>query len=105
MYAVRGTRTACLWLQCFGEAVGDQNVIAILDRVRAGAKLPSVKQALNTAGIGVGSSDPTRFLGRSINRANFEPRGILEIYLHLSSEISELGTFIQTAELVNEIGV
>jgi hypothetical protein len=102
-YLVRGSRTAELQLTCFGDAVGDQSSTAILDRVIAGAQLPSVKQALLAGRVGVGDSEPVTWLGRVINFSDFEPRAIVRVTLHLASEISELGTFVETTELVNEL--
>lgn len=101
---VRGPRVATLELQCYGDAtaagVAPQ---AVLDRVVASARLPSVSATLRAAGVSVASSEPTQFLGQVADSARFEPRAVARVQLHLASEITEPATVIETVQTVNNL--
>ncbi len=91
-----GPRTRSLKLECF--AAGDKWEIARpeakLARVVKARNLPTRAQALRKAGIGFGTIGPVVVQGleRSVI---FESRAVVEMTLHVTSEISERGTWIE----------
>lgn len=95
-YSVRGMRVARLTLECFGEATGDTNPVSVLDATLSASALPSIRNALRTAKIGIGTIEPVRSLTGLINSVMREPRAMVTVGLHLTSELSELGTNIET---------
>src|SRR5690606_31838335 len=95
-YSVRGMRVARLTLDCFGDATGNSNPVSILDAVLTSTALPSVRNALRTANIGIGTPEPVRSLTGLINSVMREPRAIATVALHLTNDVSELGTNIET---------
>lgn len=103
-YHVRGPRIVELWMQCHGVvATGDQSPVAILESVRTSHRLPSVRKPLKDAKIGVADSTPVSYLGSTINNANFEPRAVMSVTLHLASDVSEPGTVIESAEITGDV--
>ena len=104
IYKSRGTRRLTLSLQCFGgDATGLAAPLAFLEAVRASRILPSNHDALAAAGVGIASIGPVLALEGSTNRAILEPRAVMEVGIHLASEITETGTFIEFVEITNEI--
>jgi hypothetical protein len=97
----RGQRTMTFVITCYAAAnAADANEPhALLEGVRIRAALPSFRTALRTANIGIGSFEDITVLDGIINTVTFEPRAVLTCRLHLTSEISETGTFIESAEL------
>lgn len=99
----RGQRRAVLSIQCYaGAAQGNSSPAAILERIVLSAKLPSVRHALNVAGIGIGTIEPIQSVDGIVNVETFEPRGIVIVHLNLASEISEYSTYIGSVEVENE---
>ncbi len=97
---LKGPRTRSLKLECF--AGGDPWVTARpeakLARALKARNLPSHSQALRAAGVGFGPIGPVTVQG--IERSKiFESRAIVEMTLHVVSEISELGTWIERVEI------
>lgn len=102
-YRVRGQRRASLTLQAFnGAATGDTSPAWLLDTVIAKARLPSVRQALNAAGVGIASFGPVQSIDGVLGSADFEPRATLAVSLHLTAEVSEFSTFIERIQMQGE---
>lgn len=100
---VRGQRTATLKLRCFvGTPTGVAMPIAILNAVLTAASLPSVRDALNAAGVALGTTNPVRSVD-GIKGALFEPRAMTELELHLASEVTETTTYIETFDLTSSV--
>lgn len=99
---VRGTRIGTLQLTAFA-GVGEDvsSAVTRLDRVLLAATLPSVRDALNTAKIGLGTSQPVRSIDGVVNSVHFEPRAVLEIDFHTTGELSEFAGFIESATIEN----
>lgn len=102
---VRGPRVATLELQCFADPTDAAGAAAqsILNDVVASARLPSVREGLRAAGVGVSTSEPIQFAGVVTDKVGFEPRAITRVMLHLANEVSETGPNIETVQLVNQI--
>lgn len=100
----RGTRTMTLSLQAFSAAsTGINAAVMQLDAVRSVSNLPTVRDALNTAGLGLGPFEGVQSLDGVLSESVFEPRATMGALLFLSSEVSEFATYIETAEITNEI--
>lgn len=103
LYVLRGPRIVTLSLQCIGgDEHGSDQCLAILEAAITKRRLPSIARALSLAGVGFGK------VGRSQaipgNRSTvFEPRAVIEIPLHLASEVSEPGPSIAHVEVERDI--
>jgi hypothetical protein len=98
----RGTRTATVSIQAFpaaGVVGGATSARALLELVRAHAALPTRREALRVAGIGLAPLGAVSSIDGVIGSALFEPRATLEATLHLASEVTETGTYIESALL------
>lgn len=99
-YYGRGQRIAVVVIQVFAEtALGTDGAAAILNDIISKARLPSIKNALSVAGIGIASFSPIKTLGEILNTVVFEPRATVDVRIHLKSEVSEVGTRIGTVEI------
>jgi len=95
----RGPRQLTLSLQAFaGAATGSLAAIAILEGIIAAANLPSRRDALNDAGVGVASFTPVLSLDGIVSTVLFEPRATIDVLCHVTSEVAEFGTYISTVE-------
>ena len=102
-HTVRGPRTALLEIRYFADtsdavAAG----VTVLEAVKSKCRLPSISDALVTAKIGIGSFSAITSVPQLINKAVFQPRHQLDVTLHLASEQSETGTFIEKVITVND---
>lgn len=97
----RGTRVMTFTATCFAasNAADASEPHAILDAVMSKAFLPSVRAALRVAKLGIGAFEDITVLDGILNQVNFEPRAVLTCRIHLTSEVSETGTFIEDVEL------
>jgi hypothetical protein len=75
--------------------------VAILEAVRGSVLLPSAQDALDLAGVGVAWTGPVGFLDGTLSSV-FEPRAVMEIRAFVTSEIIDLGTYVETVEITNE---
>jgi hypothetical protein len=104
----RGIRQGILSIQCFGgAAVGSAGSTQILDLVVSKSTLPSIRDALQLAGIGLAKLGAVLSTDGVINTTVFEPRATLEARFFLSQEVTEaaipaLGGAIQTAQVDGE---
>lgn len=102
----RGMRTATLSLQCFGtDAQGDTASPLLADVI---AHLELWAYDLDLAGVGLGSIGPIRLLeGR--RGSILEPRALVEVELHLASEvfdyINDIGYVQLTSHVMEQDGV
>jgi hypothetical protein len=101
----RGMREATLTFQAFagvdGVSTGAAMPLAVLNAVTSAAKLPSVRSALQAAGVGIGEINAAQALEGSLGQAVLEPRAVMEARLFLASEIQETATYIQHVRLEN----
>ncbi len=100
----RGVRQLTLSLQCFGGAgTGVASAQALLEQLRAKSVLPTPADLLLAGGLGLAEFGSVRRVGSVINTATFEPRAVAEARFHLASEVSELGTYIETVLVEGEV--
>lgn len=100
VHRARGSREVLLSLQCFaGAGTGGDAPAMVLDAVQSAARLPSNRDALNAAGVGVLGFGPVQSIDGVVGSSSFEPRATLQARLHLASEVSEFGTWVEVARL------
>lgn len=98
-HVVRGTRALTLSLQAFAAAgTGALGAVAMLEAVRTAARLPTGRDALNAAGVGVGSFDAVKAIDGVVNSLTFEPRAVCEVTLWVAAELVETSTYIEIVE-------
>lgn len=100
-HTVRCYFSAILTIQCYASVAnptGPQDAVAILHEVQARSLLPSVRNALEDAGIGVVDQGSVNAIGAVINTTQFEPRAVCDIKLWLTSEVSETDTIIDIVQ-------
>ena len=96
-FVMTGPRVSRLVLECL---IGDQSWMTIrpdniLSKVVASRNLPNRSEELRAAGIGFGPVGAVTSL--NVERAQiFDPRARVELTIHTISEVSELGTWIET---------
>ncbi len=101
---LRGTRVLVLGLQCFdGSPVGAASGVGILEDVRTKQRLPTTHGLLSAAGVNVTRcGDIGALTSGSLGAARFEPRALMEVRINLSSEVTELATYIEVAEVTDD---
>jgi hypothetical protein len=99
----RGMRVATMSIQCFGVAPqGSSSAMAIMNDVVAAVALPAVKYALRQAGVGIAQFGTVTSIGQTVSETVFEPRSLVEVTFHLASNVEEVGTYIQRAEIEDD---
>jgi hypothetical protein len=94
---------ATLTLECYtGVGVGMDMATSLLNRVRSRAGLPSQKERLDDANIGLSGYDRVFALEGHRDAFLFEPRASMDVQLNLPSEESEVGRIIESAEITNQ---
>ena len=102
LHVARGVTRLGLSLYCHtSTGVSMGAAMAILRRVAEKARLPSQKQILKDANIGLVSIERTRPLYGTKDALLFEPRAWVDIHLTLPYETSETGTIIGRVEVEN----
>lgn len=97
---VRAWREASLSVQCYGTtSTGSANPMAVLLDVAESSQLPSIRNALDDAGVGVVTISEIRPIGAVINTTTFEPRAQMDVKLWLSTEVSETDTIITSVDV------
>lgn len=101
----RGVREGALTLTCYGSADGVEPTAAspeaVLDAAQSGVRLPTAAAALRAANVGVLDFGPVGGPSGTLGGL-LEPRAVLVARLSLSSEVSELGTYIESVEITDE---
>ena len=101
---VRGVRKGTLNIACFGDAATGVNMPAMtLDNVMLAARLPSVRDALNIAQIGINGFSPIRSIDGGPTATVFEPRAILDCRFNVPTEVAETLTYIELVEVTDQI--
>lgn len=98
----RGDRAFTVSIQAYvgdGQSIGQPSARAIVSDIIAAAYLPSVRQALNDAGVGVGGFGIVRQIPQIIDTVVYEPRAQVDADLFITSELSELDTYIASADV------
>jgi len=103
-YTARWLRRATLQLQCIaGAEGGEASCIAVLEQVIGKRYLPSFAEPLKLAGVGILAEGAVEW--RQASRGSvFEPRAVVDIFLTLPSEVSELGPAIKHVEVEGNVG-
>ena len=100
---VRGRFVATLDITCYAGMPNPTNPntqrgpVQILGDVLASLELESVGALLSQYKVGTGTRDKIRSTDGVINTAKYEPRAIVSVQLHLTSELAELSTWIDQA--------
>lgn len=98
---VRGSRALRLSVQTFGgTSLGDTSDLARLQRVLMAATLPTVRDALGAAGVGLGPIGGVTVIDGDRN-GMFEPRAAVDVEIYVASELAATGTFIEHLEVEN----
>lgn len=101
-HRARGGRMISLQMQAFSDAAGGASMsVALLERVLASVVLPTPHAILRVANLGVSQVATIQSTDAVVNSTVFEPRAVVDVLVHCTSEITELGTFIETVELEN----
>lgn len=99
VHHVRGTRHPTLEMTCFaGGHTGSTRAQQVLQRVLTSIKLPTVAAILRAGDVGIGTRGQVRTV-QGVRSAMFDPRAIVEVGLHLVTDISEPGSSIDTVEV------
>lgn len=100
---VRGPRTLNLSIQVFGAPlVGASRGAALLERALTARALPSIAEALRAGGVGVGAVDVITELDGDRD-GQFESRALVDVTIHVAADLVELGTYIERAEVENDV--
>ncbi len=115
LHVVRAYYKGTLTMQCYadpptGENGGTEGAdqplspTAILQAVSMSSMLPSIRSALEAAGVGFNDIGPVRSVGEAIEMAVFEPRAVVDVMLWLVAQVSETGGTIDqvTVEVVSD---
>ena len=100
LHTARGTRTAVISAQCYAAtSVGASAAVQTLNDAMGARVLPSIRDALVTAGVGVAGIEPITYAGGSVGSgSSFEPRAVTTIRIFLAQESTETGTYIESAD-------
>lgn len=99
-HVVRGVRELSLEVAVFdADVVGDASAIALVSKLQTALRLPSVRDALNAAGLSP-ISTATQNLAAVLGN-DFEGRANLDVRFYAPVSASELGTYIETAQVTN----
>lgn len=99
----RSLMKATLTLQCFTNVgVGMDMAVSTLGRVNARRLLPTAIAILQDANIGVIQVGQVKALGGTQDLVLFEPRALVDVMIHLTSEETENITIIERTEITNE---
>lgn len=104
-FTARGAREIAVELQCFEGTAGGlaESPVDYLERTILAARLPARASALRTAGLGLGTVGPILALDGDLGFSVFEPRAVVDVRFHATSEATEFGTSIETVQITNEI--
>lgn len=104
LFHQRGPRHIRLQVQCFdGDAVGALASWLILETVRSSNKQPIYWEPLIAAGVGILRFGDIVDIGDKIRTSEFEPRSVMDVFLSVASQVTRSYTFIQFAQLMNQI--
>lgn len=96
---VTGTREITVSVQAYtGSSTGSSTATALLTKVQIALALPSIRAALNDAGIGVLSRGSVTDLS-AVLEDKFEGRAALEARFTTTDDISEYIGYIETVEV------
>lgn len=103
-HRIIGTRQPTLELTCFAApGLDSTSGVAVLDRVLAAIRLPSVRSILAAGNVGIGALGPIRIIDGA-RSGMLDPRAIVEVGLHTMSEISEPGYAIERVRITGVTG-
>lgn len=105
LYKARSVLRAILTVECYtgnSDAVGLDMAQAILWRLEAKRKLPSISAILEEANIGLREVTQIKAYGGTQDLVIFEPRAMVDVHLLMVSEDSEFGTIIERTEITDE---
>lgn len=96
-------RAVTLTLQCFGGTpAGAGSAVALLTKVREKLALPSIRTALNVAGISPFAPGAVQTVPQ-VQGSKLEPRAVLEVRCYVDASESEYVGFIEHVRMTNRI--
>lgn len=102
LHVVRCYYALTLTIQVYADTsqpTGMSEAVALAHEIQARSLLPSVRNALEAAGLGVYDFGSVMEVGSAINRAQFEPRAVVDAKLWVVSTVSETDTIIDTLQV------
>lgn len=97
-FRTAGVREFPVMLQAFtSETAGNSTARAVLSRVQAALALPTVRDALNAAGISVFDAGMVKVLN-AVDTARFEGRAVLDVRCYANESVSEFTGYIASVE-------
>jgi hypothetical protein len=105
----RGPRELVVTLECYTKVgVGMGMAQAVLMRLSGRRKLPTQRDALKAAGLGLLNIESVRAIHGQVNSSVFEPRARVDVHFSIASDETETLTYIERADIetiVSEDGV
>jgi hypothetical protein len=98
LHVARGLRECELTVQCFGGS-GPEGAAERLDRVQAIFPLPSIRELLRVAQVGIGRISKVQAIDGFLGESTFEARALMRVTFFLPSEVVEAGTIIEFVEI------
>lgn len=99
-FTARGPRTVEITAQCFAaDATGAAGAAVYLETLRSKARLPSQRATLHAVKTALAMFGPVQSSAEVTNSADIEPRAIATLTFHTTASASELGTWIETADI------
>lgn len=112
IHKVQGPRFLTLSIQCFGGPVlGSTSPMGRLEQLGATSDLPDLAliddptpaEILRAGGLALADFGPIQSVGRLINTINTAPRAAVTALLNLTSEVSKLGSYIETVLMTGTV--
>lgn len=106
---VSGVRDVVLSINAYAQAPqGPNAAVMLLNDLRSSRFLPSQKDTLRGAAIGVHEMSPVHNIGAVVANTQWESRAHMDVHLYVPASLSEFGTYIQetsgTGTFVGETG-
>lgn len=101
-HVVRGERSCMVSVQAFTpEVMGSASARAVASRVLTALQRPSVRDALEAAGLSVYDPGTVKYVPAIVG-TEFEARAVLEVGFYLVETASERGGYIAKVQVTNE---
>jgi hypothetical protein len=94
VHRAQGAREVTLRAQAFGAGAARRLQDAVL-----ALRLPSVTEGLTAGGAGIGVVGPIQNVGAAQNWTHFESRAVVDVVIHAAAEVTEFGTWIESADV------
>lgn len=101
LYTVQGDQRVTVNIQIFTDVATDVgSALAIASTFLIRSRLPSIREALNAAGLSIATMGGAIGLaGGVIDGAQYEPRAMIEVVFNATASASEAGNYIASVEV------